>query len=370
MKITFICGSIEPGRNGVGDYTRRLAGEIISSGHFVEIIAVNENNLKESKLNLIQKEGTVPILTHRLSGYCSWKKRQLIVSNIISKFNPEMISLQFVPYSYHKKGLPWGFVKMMTSIGKQYRYHIMFHEIWIDPDGKFKLHLISQIQKLIIKRLAAALKPELINVSIPYNQLKLQEENICSRILGLFGNIPAKECVEFLKKTKKKEPESINILYFGAPPRGEFKMQVLNGLKNFSSKSVSEIKILVVGGNSKLKDEFVFCLNECLSQYNVKILDLGFLDIYDLSCLLKTSSVGIARSAPFLLGKSGSAISMLEHGLPIWMPKLKSNYKVDYDFRSELIFNSLEKAISYKNKPKPHSLLPMVAQEFINQFKL
>lgn len=27
MTILFLCGSLEPGRDGVGDYTRRLAGD-------------------------------------------------------------------------------------------------------------------------------------------------------------------------------------------------------------------------------------------------------------------------------------------------------------------------------------------------------
>ena len=41
MKLIFICGSLEPGRDGVGDYTRRLAGELIRQGHQIAIIALN-----------------------------------------------------------------------------------------------------------------------------------------------------------------------------------------------------------------------------------------------------------------------------------------------------------------------------------------
>ena len=32
MKIVFICGCLEPGKDGVGDYTRRLSAELIDHG--------------------------------------------------------------------------------------------------------------------------------------------------------------------------------------------------------------------------------------------------------------------------------------------------------------------------------------------------
>ena len=43
MKICFICGSLEPGKDGVGDYSRRLAGELIRLGHQASIISINDS---------------------------------------------------------------------------------------------------------------------------------------------------------------------------------------------------------------------------------------------------------------------------------------------------------------------------------------
>ena len=42
MKILFICGTFENGKDGVGDYTKRLAKEIIDYGHSVHIIAIHD----------------------------------------------------------------------------------------------------------------------------------------------------------------------------------------------------------------------------------------------------------------------------------------------------------------------------------------
>ena len=38
MKITFICGSLNPGQDGVGDYTRRLAAQLALDGHECQLI--------------------------------------------------------------------------------------------------------------------------------------------------------------------------------------------------------------------------------------------------------------------------------------------------------------------------------------------
>ena len=42
MRIAFLCGSLEPGRDGVGDYTRGLAEELQRQGHEVIIIALRD----------------------------------------------------------------------------------------------------------------------------------------------------------------------------------------------------------------------------------------------------------------------------------------------------------------------------------------
>jgi hypothetical protein len=42
MKIVFVCGSVEIGRDGVGDYTRQLGLELLNQGHEVRIIGIND----------------------------------------------------------------------------------------------------------------------------------------------------------------------------------------------------------------------------------------------------------------------------------------------------------------------------------------
>ena len=42
MRIVFICGSLEPGRDGVGDYVRHLAVAVAQQGHETAAVALRD----------------------------------------------------------------------------------------------------------------------------------------------------------------------------------------------------------------------------------------------------------------------------------------------------------------------------------------
>ena len=105
MKIVFLCGSLEPGRDGVGDYTRRLAGELLRQGQQVAVIALHDLLVNEREDPMgTQQEGKLLIPTLRLSSRLSWATRIRQASTFIKTIDPDWISLQFVPFSFHKKG--------------------------------------------------------------------------------------------------------------------------------------------------------------------------------------------------------------------------------------------------------------------------
>lgn len=58
MDILFICGSVEPGKDGVGDYTRRLSGELIRIGHEVKILSLCDHQGTSFLTEFQEIEGT------------------------------------------------------------------------------------------------------------------------------------------------------------------------------------------------------------------------------------------------------------------------------------------------------------------------
>jgi len=145
VKIAFICGSLELGKDGVGDYTQQLAKELTKNEIEVLLIAINDSFIKNTLLTS-QKIDNKKIKILRISSHLSELDRVKKAKEQIHKFKPDWISLQFVPYSFHTKGLPFTFAKALKELG-DFRWHIMFHELWIDKPEKWSQRLVSFFTK-------------------------------------------------------------------------------------------------------------------------------------------------------------------------------------------------------------------------------
>src|SRR4051812_20090145 len=105
MRILFICGCLEPGKDGVGDYTRRLAEASIGQEHEVFLISLQDKYVVSNDFVAnVQNGVAVQIQTARLSANIMWSERIKIINRIIEDYKPNWISLQYVPYSFNKKG--------------------------------------------------------------------------------------------------------------------------------------------------------------------------------------------------------------------------------------------------------------------------
>jgi hypothetical protein len=365
MKIAFICGCLEPGHDGVGDYTRKLAGELLKQGHQVTAIAVNDREIEQTATGSQNADGSLlPVL--RITYTKADNERYHQLEQYLKEFDADWISLQFVPYSFQIKGIPYNFFNKLSSLKLKVKWHVFFHEIWLDKPERFSQNVVMWLQKLIIYTGIKKLNAKLINTSIPYNQQRLQTIGVQSSILPLFGNIAV--------NSSEKLPDGFNavkhfrhkIVYFGGIPRHLFLEQVVNGLESFCKTATGDVAIIIIKSASAEKDRFIELLNSRLSAYQVEVVDCGYLDEEELSGVLRNCTVGIVRSEPYLLGKSGAAIALLEHGTPIWLTKWTDGQSIDYTFRKHLIESSLEKASQLKHDAS-EVLLPQVAKQFINQ---
>ena len=189
MRIAFICGSIEPGRDGVGDYTRRLAVECIRQGHECRIVALND---KRSAGCETQECDGVQIDCLRLPGSLPWKERFEQAREFLSAFDPDWISLQFVPYGFHPKGIPWRLICGLKAVIAGKPLQIMFHELWIGfgAAAPLKVRCIGALQRLCISRIIQTLKPRAIHTSNATYVGLLKRVGGLATELPLFGNIP------------------------------------------------------------------------------------------------------------------------------------------------------------------------------------
>lgn len=372
MEIVIVCGCIEIGKDGVGDYSRLLAYGLILRGIKVQLVAVSDKYVESPKIE-IQLEQCVPVNVYRIPARLSESIRTSYLKKYLDKIQPQIISFQFVPYSFQKKGLPLSFLIRLAQWKRnrsEQKWQIMFHELWLDSPKGNKQRIIAFLQKTLILMAIKALSPQVINVSIPFNQDRLRSAGFNSDVLPLFGNIPLIKNASLPATLHDEVTFKHNVLYFGAAPKEPFLTDLVDKLCYFSKNHKEQVKIIVVSGHSKDREIFVNKLRDKAEPHGTKVDDCGFVSSSEVSAIINFATIGIVRSEPHLIGKSGTAVALLEHGLPIWLPKAGPGMNFNFCFRSDLIFSDLESAAECHKKPEFHSLLFDVVDQLLSQLKM
>ena len=107
MRVAFLCGCAEGGEDGVGDYTVELAEECGRRGIGTLCVALNDPFLTG------EKEGDGVL---RLGAGMRWEERVERAREAIEEFGADAVSLQWVPYGFHERGVPWGIEKGLKRI--------------------------------------------------------------------------------------------------------------------------------------------------------------------------------------------------------------------------------------------------------------
>lgn len=362
-KILFVCGSLEPGRDGVGDYTRELAGALHAMGVESEIIAIMDRGateiLKETQAAINQV-----INVTRLSKSLSYSKRKKEYQNLIVEFKPDFISLQYVPYAYSPKGIPLTLATLLKLENHIPKWHFMIHEAYIGANGNFKNKIIRRLQILVLKMLVNKLKPSVIQTTVPSYQAQLETVGIESDILGLFGNIPISKSY-----SRDHVDETFRGVYFGAPPKEDKFQDFINAINQYLHKTDEAMELVLCGQSGEKGKKFASALRNGIKSKRFDIVENGRMAVGELSNLFLKMDFAIARIPPHLLGKSGSAITLLEHGLPLWVPLAKSQDEVrgNFDFRINQCFKDLSELKKSNHSFEPGSRLEDIATSFINE---
>ena len=346
----------------MGDYTRRLAIEIIKQGHKASIVAINDQycNLPKSGL---QNENECTVEVYRIPQSFSNKKRFQLIHTWIKDKKPDWFSLQFVLYAFHAKGLPFYLGENLKRFNNGVKWHIMFHEIWIglEANEKHKNQLIGGFQKRIIKRLLKQLSPKILHTQLELYKRELSYLGYKSKLLNLPSNIPFTT-----KKAIKKKTDSLSLVVFGSiypgAPINEFAKDI-----SFYKKSTGKnVNITLIGRNGNEQKNWIDTLN----LYNIPVTVLGEQSSTSISNTLHNSTIGIITTPLYLLEKSGTAAAMRLHNLPIiivskeWKPKRNFNLEIPEDV---LIFksNNFGDYIKLKDKNYNKHSINTIASTFL-----
>ncbi len=317
MKIFFICGSLEPAHDGVGDYTRKLAEEVAMNGNSVAAISVNDQYiLKETKE--ISSINNIHFNILRIPSILSAKERFTKAKFWINSFDPDWISVQFVPFSFQKKGLFFGLSNYLAKLSKGKYLHIMFHELWVgmDYNSSFKYKFWGKIQKSLTWSLIKRLRPNVIHTQTSIYQILLQKMGFNVIKLPLFSNIPVISKIEkdtgFVDFNLKKFRKLLFVVFGSIHPEvpvENFVQEIGLYCKEIGIKPA----LTIVGRNGKEQEHWV----KVWKSAGIPVEVLGEQTQEYISKTLSSASIGLSTTPIALAEKSGTIAAMLEHGLNV-----------------------------------------------------
>lgn len=324
MKILFICGSVEPGKDGVGDYIRQMCGALIKKNHTVHILALCDKFCQEliEEIQVVDKK---PITVTRIPVNTLKNQRFTYTQNLISEFKPDWLSLQFVPYSFNSKGLPFWIPKFINKLRGNFSLHIMFHELWIGrlkEDG-FKNKIISHLQEDIIKQLLKKNQPKRIHTQLPVYMANLERLGYKVMPLQLFSNINPSSEVAY------NSSESIfRLAFFSQIETNSSIIEFINTLTtDLKEKGILSELVIIGGEKSRMLQHKEVLEKQCPKL--TKVSYTGFLSELEISEVLRNCDFGITPVPRHALGKSGTIAAFFAHGIPVAAPITVKGYESD-----------------------------------------
>lgn len=313
MDILFFCGSAEAGKDGVGDYTRRLCTELLHRGHEVRILALCDNQA-DSFVTEKQWVGNDEVVVYRIPIAATVKERFSWTKHIINDFQPDWISLQFVPYSFNPKGLPFWLPSFLKKLKGNHRLHIMFHELWIgmDLNATIKSKCIGLLQKSLVQKILKAKDKIVVDTQTDLYQSKISKLGYKAQILPLFSNIIKNEATNDKGNIYHSELKFcvFGNIHYGAPiEKFIYDLKLVLSL----SKELRTLKFVFIGNCGVALEEW----KKVLQANDVKYEVTGFVNDLEISNILSSCQYGISTTPYILNQKSGSLASMFDHELAV-----------------------------------------------------
>lgn len=319
MRILFIVAAFPPQKNAVGEYMQCLGSKLLQHNHEIFILTSeftsiqNDANIEVIKdinlksLYLKKKIYIIPVIKN-------WSKElKTSINKLASFYLPDVISLQYEPYSFHRKGLPWFLTSAFVNL-KNIPFSVTFHEtfsrnyLW---EKRF-YYLYSIVQKNIITDLHK--KSILSFTSIEFYKSQFRDRieilNIGSNILN--NNYFETSTYDLPKNTV------FNLLGFGVR---DYKI-ILEALHLLKKKNKLNFIFHIVGD---LSEKMINELKYYIQQFDIdtNVIIYGFLNDESFANLLSKMHLYIdahysdTRNRGGTTLKSGSLSAIYKAGIPI-----------------------------------------------------
>jgi hypothetical protein len=259
-----------------------------------------------------------------------WLERGQLLKNWLGDFKADWASLQFVPFSFHSKGLKLGLSDWLTTWVKCRNWHIMFHETWVGftKVSTFKHRAWGAAQRLIVSRMVKHLNPVIIHTSNPLYQIMLSRSGIKAALLIVPSNIPVTDVAlvkiksEFellgIKASDRKQWTVIGT--FGTVHPGHDYIPYFKRLVDEAKGRGQKVAFLMMGRTGKEAQKLGRQLDDALAS-DLLVHAFGTKSEAEVSAFFQSLDYGLTTVSRPFLGKSGVVAAMKLHGLEILVPR-------------------------------------------------
>jgi len=312
MKILFFCTSLEPGRDGVGDYVRQLAEACINAGHTCRLLALHDSFIDSARV-----EDQKNIHCVRLPALGTWAEKTAAAQPHVDAFDPDWLSWHLVPYGFHPKGVIPTEAQVLGKLGEGRLSHTLLHELWIglSVGEPLKNRGWGVLQRRALKNFLGALQPKVLHTTNFIYKEVLKRAGREAEILPLFGNIPVEKPMPAMPEPNKW----IGGIFGTVHPQLDSK-RCFDTLVEGAEVSRRKLRILGLG---RLGDHGEKMFSELDKRYKgrMEVQIVGEKTPEEISRLLQSLDFGIATHPWALAGKSGAVAAMLDHGIPVVVPR-------------------------------------------------
>ncbi len=325
MRVAIVCSCAEPGRDGVGDYSVRVASSLIASGHSVMVIAERDTALP-GPAPLTGMRSDVQVM--RLPASAGNDERGRWLAAALADFAPDWVVLQFVCWGFADRGVLTPLPSALIAALSGRRVAFYCHELWLglDRGASLRHRWWGRQQRKSILRFLTVLQPAVVLTSNPVYAAILQQFGWTAQIVPLVGNIPvhdgaAADIVQLLERRGGQPPWNARrdvyvLAMFGAVFPSWNPHAALHWFAAQAQRRGRRVLVVSIGRPSPAGEAL---LSQLVQRHGSSLSFhlLGESTPRLVSGLFQQADVGLPSTDWMLLGKSGVAAAMHEHGLPM-----------------------------------------------------
>jgi len=377
MRISFLCISFEPGKDGVGDYVRQFVRALRLRGHDCQVLALADRYV-DVPVRARDLDEDIDLV--RIPA-AAWHRGDLQPAiDALERFAPDWVSLQMVSYGYEPRGMLWRSARRFASLRTAARRHVMFHELWIGEarGSSLRSRIVGWVQKRLLLRLVRLWSPILVHTSIPAFRQMLCRAGIVAEELGLPGNIPIIQCDPasarraLFERLQLGQEDTTRVLLagvFGSVHPEFSRPEWLRRLAAAARDNARRLVIVHFGRADAAGQSDLVALREALHA-DVRIVELSEMPPEAVSLVMQGLDFGVATTPWLAIGKSGSVASMIEHGLAVVVPRTDVRLRTGLTAESapdQLLFRTEEfsRLVSAGRIPRR---TPQVRQDVYDRF--